>query len=135
MHCEKQMRHQPILCTHCGVQGHADFDPWLLVQISYARQLITLEQRNRVINIMNRFRLPLWHVVCHPSLFWKVCSTALEFTEKATCCWIPSSRQSSVTQARILGHKSSALHWKCDCVAARCMRKMPAVPIFFLCYC
>ena len=74
-----------------------------LVQISYARQLITLEQRNRVINIMNRFRLPLWHVVCHPSLFWKVCSTALEFTEKATCCWIPSSRQSSVTQARILG--------------------------------
>ena len=51
-------------------------DPCLMVQISYARQLITLEQRNRVINIMNRFRLPLWHVVCHPSLFWKVRPTA-----------------------------------------------------------
>ena len=41
-------------------------------QMSYARGLITLEQRNRVLNIMKRFRLPLWHVVCHPSLFWKV---------------------------------------------------------------
>ena len=46
------------------------------MQISYARQLITLDQRNRVLNVMNRFRLPLWHVVCHPSLFWKVCTTA-----------------------------------------------------------
>ncbi|CAL5223885.1 g6478 [Coccomyxa viridis] len=48
-----------------------NIDMALTTQISYARQLITLEQRNRVINIMIRFRLPLWHVVCHPSLFWK----------------------------------------------------------------
>ena len=41
--------------------------------MSYARQLITLEQRNQVLNIMKRFRLPLWHAVCHPSLFIKVC--------------------------------------------------------------
>ena len=25
-----------------------------------------------MLNIMKRFRLPLWHAVCHPSLFWKV---------------------------------------------------------------
>lgn len=62
----------------------AVLDLGLRVQISYARQLITLEQRNRVINIMIRFRLPLWHVVCHPSLFWKVCSTARHTTEKVT---------------------------------------------------
>ena len=43
------------------------------VQMSYARQLITLEQRNQVLNIMKRFRLPMWHAVCHPSLFIKVC--------------------------------------------------------------
>ena len=42
------------------------------MQISYARQLITLEQRNQVLNIMKRFRLPMWHAVCHPSLFIKV---------------------------------------------------------------
>ena len=41
--------------------------------MSYARQLITLEQRNQVLNIMKRFRLPMWHAVCHPSLFIKVC--------------------------------------------------------------
>ena len=44
--------------------------------MSYARQLITLEQRNQVLNIMKRFRLPMWHAVCHPSLFIKVCSAA-----------------------------------------------------------
>lgn len=56
---------------------------WCPVQISYARQLITLEQRSRVFNIMQRFRLPMWHTVCHPSLFLKVgmlpCAMLLSF--------------------------------------------------------
>lgn len=40
--------------------------------MSYARGLITLEERNRVLGVMQRLRLPLWHPVCSPDLFMKV---------------------------------------------------------------
>lgn len=46
----------------------------MLWQMSYARGLITAEEQARVIGIMQRFRLPMWHPVCGPGLFLKVCT-------------------------------------------------------------
>lgn len=71
-------------------------------QMSYARGLITLEQRNRVLNIMKRFRLPLWHVVCHPSLFWKV-----RLAPAHDCC--PPALVLTVVIARLLACVNSIL--------------------------
>lgn len=42
------------------------------VQLAFARGLITFEERARVIGIMQRFNLPLWHPVCSVNLFMKV---------------------------------------------------------------
>ena len=80
--------HLAQVCDHDslgGWKGQTAVKEWLCIvhmcadggpaaaQMSYARQLITLEQRDQVLNIMQRFRLPMWHAVCHPSLFIKVC--------------------------------------------------------------
>ncbi len=44
-------------------------------QISYARGLISREEQARVMDIMQRFRLPMWHPVCGPDLLLKVALT------------------------------------------------------------
>ena len=62
----------PCLCLQWRTCSEQDLTRSDALQISYARQLITLEERNRVLGMMKRFRLPLWHSVCHTSLFWKV---------------------------------------------------------------
>ncbi len=43
-----------------------------MLQMSYARGLISFEERARVLGIMRRLRLPLWHPACSPELFMKV---------------------------------------------------------------
>lgn len=48
-----------------------NIDMALTTQMSYARGLITAEEHSRVIGIMQRFRLPMWHPVCGPDLFLK----------------------------------------------------------------
>ena len=53
----------------------------MLLQISYARGMITLAERNRVYKIMHTLMLPFWHPVCSPELFHKVCTCT------SLCCW------------------------------------------------
>lgn len=45
-----------------------------LLQIAYGRGMITLEQRNQVYQVMHSLKLPFWHPVCNPDLFYKVCT-------------------------------------------------------------
>jgi 3-dehydroquinate synthase len=48
-----------------------NIDMALTTQISFARGMLTLDERNRVFRLMRSLQLPFWHPVCSPELFYK----------------------------------------------------------------
>lgn len=48
-----------------------NIDMALTTQLSYARGMISLEQRNRVFKVMHSLQLPFWHQACSSELFYK----------------------------------------------------------------
>jgi 3-dehydroquinate synthase len=50
-----------------------NIDMALSTEIAFGRGLLTAEERCRVLQLMLKLRLPLWHRKCSVGLFMKVC--------------------------------------------------------------
>lgn len=48
-------------------------DMALSTELSYGRGLITAAERSRILGLMVRLGLPLWHESCNLKLFMKLC--------------------------------------------------------------